>query len=58
MEDGHRTHHRIDYTKATLLENEAGDDPARVAASWEAMEREAHDPPPGAAPRPPFADPR
>jgi pyridoxamine 5'-phosphate oxidase len=34
MEDGHRTHHRIDYTKATLLENEAGDDPFVLFGRW------------------------
>jgi pyridoxamine 5'-phosphate oxidase len=34
MEDGHRTHHRIDYTKATLLESEAGDDPFVLFGRW------------------------
>ncbi|MBL8002582.1 MAG: pyridoxamine 5'-phosphate oxidase [Flavobacteriales bacterium] len=34
MSDNHRTHHRIDYTKATLLEHDAGDDPFVLFGRW------------------------
>jgi pyridoxamine 5'-phosphate oxidase len=34
MSAGKHIHHRIDYTKATLLENEAGNDPIALFAQW------------------------
>jgi len=34
MDDRHKTHHRTDYTKATLLESEAGDDPFTLFGRW------------------------
>jgi pyridoxamine 5'-phosphate oxidase len=34
MTDRHRTHHRIDYAKAVLLEAEAGDDPFSLFGRW------------------------
>ncbi len=34
MDDQHKTHHRIDYSKATLLEDEAGQDPYTLFGRW------------------------
>ena len=34
MDDQHKTHHRIDYSKATLLEDEAGQDPYALFGRW------------------------
>lgn len=34
MTDRHRTHHRIDYSKATLLEDDAGTDPFVLFGRW------------------------